>query len=88
MFDEKSPKWIKIYTGFTKVMFWLYIVAGAFMCFAGWVGELDLIDEGFIDGLVAMICFGLVAFVHLTVNMLIIQFLNNVQLIREKLEVR
>ena len=88
MFDEKSPKWIRIYTSYTKVLFWLYIIAGAMMCLAGWSGELDLIDEGFIDGLVGMAGFGLIAFVHLTVNMLIIQFLNNVQLIREKLEVR
>ena len=86
MFDEKSGKWIQIFKGYTKVMFWAYIAMGVVLFFAGLAGELYWIDGEFIDGIAGLLCGAFAAFVHLVVHMLIIQFLNNVQVIREKLE--
>lgn len=79
LFDERSGRWIKILKVFTMVMFWLYIAAGAVL-FLAEVSE----DAGI--GLVCLLGGVLLAFVQLVLNMLIIQLLNNVQTIREKLE--
>ena len=86
MFDERSGKWIKILKGHAQVMFWLYMLAGVIMCFVGWSGELDWVDEGFLDGVICLAGCALVAYAQLVVKMLVIQFLNNVQIIREKVE--
>ena len=86
MFDEKDPKWIIIYRGFTKVIFWLYVIATVMMFFAGWSGAFWWTDSEILDGLICLVSGGFAAFIHLMANMLIIQFLSNIQLIREKLE--
>lgn len=86
MFDETSGKWIKIFKGYAVAKFWLYVIAGAIMCFVGWSGELRWIDDGFLDGIIWLAGGFLLAYVQLVVNMLIIQLLNNIQIIREKVE--
>ena len=86
MFDERSEKWIKFFKGYAVTMFWLWVAAGVIMCFVGWDGGLWLIDAGFIDGIICLAGGFIVAYVQLAVNMLIIQFFNNVQIIREKIE--
>lgn len=93
MFDERSGKWIKIYRGLTIALFWLFI---AFGILAG-IGDsssafLDIgiggDDDGFLDFIVWVLAGGFVGFIQLVTNMLIIQFFNNVQIIREKIESR
>ena len=87
MLDEKSEVWIKYYKTFTIVMFWIFLFASIIMCFIGWYGNaLYITDLPFFNGIICLLIGAFVAFGHLIVNMLIIQFLNNVQLIREKVE--
>ena len=85
MFNENSGKWIGLYKGFTIVMFWLYVAAAVVMCILGWTDVLWWTDSAFLDGLICLVGGLLVAFGQLVVNMLIIQLLNNVQIIRKKL---
>ncbi len=86
MFNEKSSIWIKIYKTITLIIFWLYVLAGVVMFFMGLDGSLWWIDGGIIDGIIGLAGSFIAGYITLVVNMLIIQFLNNVQLIREKLE--
>lgn len=87
MFDENSNKCLKIYKGYTMITFWLLIVAAVICCFMGFAEEMWIIDVmPLLDGLAFLIVGIFAACVHLVVNMLIIQFLNNVQIIREKIE--
>ncbi|MBO5122357.1 MAG: hypothetical protein J6J01_05255 [Oscillospiraceae bacterium] len=86
MFNEKSNQWIKIFKGYTKVMFWICIVVAVVLCILGWCDWFWLTGSVFIDGLILLACGVFAAFVQLVVNMLIIQYLNNVQVIREKVE--
>ena len=86
MFNEKSSIWIKIYKTITLIIFWLYVLAGVVMFLMGLEGSLWWIDGGIIDGIIGLAGSFIAGYITLVVNMLIIQFLNNVQLIREKLE--
>ncbi len=86
MFNEKSSIWIKIYKTITLIIFWLYVLAGVVMFLMGLDGSLWWIDGGIIDGIIGLAGSFIAGYITLVVNMLIIQFLNNVQLIREKLE--
>lgn len=78
MFDETSGTWIKIYKVVTIIVFWLSIVSGVFT----FVWGLSEFNELCLYG----IGIALGGFIYLATNMLIIQFLNNVQIIRETLE--
>lgn len=91
MFDERSEKWIRIYRGITIVIFWICVVGGVL----GGIGDatsgfLDFglggDDDGILDLMVWVLGIGGYGCVQLVVNMLIIQLLNNVQIIREKVE--
>ena len=86
MCDERSQKGIKIYKNITVIMFWLYIAAGVAMFFMGLDGFFWWIDGGFLDGIICLAAGVIVGYINLVVNMLVIQFLNNVQIIREKIE--
>lgn len=83
MFNENDGKWIGYYKTYTIVMFWLYVVATIVMCILDWTWVIWIIDGGFLDTLIILVSGFLVAGGHLICNMLIIQFLNNVQTIRE-----
>lgn len=91
MFGEKSEKWIKIYRGLTIALFWLYIAFGILAGIGDSSAEfLDIgiggDDDGFLDFIVWVLAGGFVGFIQLATNMLIVQFFNNVQIIREKIE--
>ena len=73
MFDEESSIWIKIFKGFTII-----ICIGALI--GGFIFLFETGDPVFFG---IMIAASVVVYIT---NMLIIQFLNNVQIIREKLE--
>ena len=93
MFDERSGKWIKIYRGLTIVLFWLYIAFGILAGIgdsSAWFLDIGIggNDDGFLDFIVWVLAGGFVGFIQLVTNMLIIQFFNNVQIIREKIESR
>ena len=91
MFDERSEKWIRIYKGITVAFFWICVVGGVL----GGIGDatasfLDFglggDDDGFLDLIVWVLGIGGFGCIQLVANMLIIQLLNNVQIIREKIE--
>lgn len=86
MFDERSEKCINIYKGYTIVMFWLYVVAAVVLCIVGWCDCIWITDSAFLDGLILLAGGLFIAFAHLVVNMVIIQLLTNIQIIREKIE--
>lgn len=88
MFDERSEKWIRIYKGITVAAFWIYIIFGVIAGIGDCSAEyLDIgiggDDDGFLDFIVWVLAGGIVGYVQLVANMLVIQFLNNVQTIRE-----
>ena len=91
MFNEKSGKWIRIYKGITVAAFWIFIAFGVIAGFGDSTAEfLDIgiggDDDGLLDFIVWVLACGVVGFVQLVANMLVIQLLNNVQIIREKVE--
>ena len=86
-FDEKSDKWLKFFKITTIALFFLFLAVGvlgglgdatAEFMDAGLGGD----DDGLLDFLVWVILFGGAGFIILVANMLIIQLLNNVQMIR------
>ena len=91
MFDEKKCCWIKIYKAIIITLFFCAIIFGIV---AG-IGDasskyLDIgiggDDDGFLDFIVWVIASGFIGFIQLTANMLVLQLLNNIQIIRERLE--
>ena len=84
MFDEKSSKWIGIYKGYIQIMFWLYIIAAVVLGIIGLF--VDITNVPLLDSLILLSGGALVALVHLVTNMLLLNFLNNVQVIRESVE--
>ena len=91
MFDETDGKWIKIYKIVAVARFLIIVVFGLI---AG-IGDssanfLDIgiggDDDGALDFLVWLLVCGFVGCIQVVIDMLIIQFLNNVQIIREKIE--
>ena len=85
-FDEKSRVWIDWFKTGTKLVFWMDIAAAIVLCIAAWFGVELLIGAPFWDGLLLLVIGVFVAFAQLVCNMLIMQLLNNVQVIREKME--
>lgn len=92
MFNEKSNVWLDLYKGIIMVGFWL-ICAGIVLY--GVAGIIAFVSATMVvDGRVVLLFFaqfiGLIigAFLWYVVGMLSLNFLNNVQLIRERLENR
>ena len=73
MFDERNDMWIRIFKGMAIVEFVGMIIAGLMLAI-----NLEMF-LWFLVGLIA-------AFVTLPLNMLMIQFFSNVQMIRENVE--
>lgn len=73
IFDEKDSVWIKVYK--------FLVIASAFIILIGGLYWAWFIAEGFLA-----VVFIVLAFFELVSGMLVINFLNNVQIIREKLE--
>lgn len=90
MFDEKSCKWIKVYKCLTVIAFFVFIVFGIVAGIGDAMNSFLDLDLGgctiVFDFLVWAIAGIIVGFIQLTFNMLVIQLLNNVQIIREKAE--
>ena len=91
MFDEKSSRWIRIYRGVTIAIFFVFAAFGLIAGIGDASAEFMDIgiggdDDGFLDFIVWLIIGGGIGFIQLVVNMLVIQLLNNVQIIRENLE--
>ena len=78
MFNEKSPIWIKIFKVIVIVLFFVCLLSGVIMT-AAEVFDDELSFVGLLIGVAA-------AFVELCVGMLAINYLSNVQRIREILE--
>lgn len=78
MFDERNGRWIRIYKGLA--------IAAFFICLA--IGIIYGIAEAwsFSVFIVFAALGGFIGFVQLAGNMLLIQFFNNVNIIREKIE--
>ena len=80
-FNEKSPKWLGKFKNWTIFLFFVLMLSGFV------AGIVIAYNEEKIIPLLAYTAGGIVcANFQLVVNMLIIQLLNNVQIIREKLE--
>lgn len=87
VFDEKSNKCLKIYKGYIMITFWLLMVVTVICSIQGFTENMFIVDATpLIDGLLILIVGIFAACAHLVINMLILQFLNNVQIIREKIE--
>ncbi|MBQ9858204.1 MAG: hypothetical protein IJO77_04310 [Oscillospiraceae bacterium] len=91
MFNEKSNGWINIYHGVVITLFILIISFGVIGAFGDASAEfLDIglggDDDGILDFMVWILISGIMGVVYLVTNMLIIQLLNNIQIIREKME--
>lgn len=78
MFDERSPVWIKIFKFFV-ILSAVMILAGGF--FLAVEEAYDMVEFVLYFGVAAV-----VAVVDMSGGMLVVNFLNNVQVIREKLE--
>ena len=91
MFDEKKDIWITIYKYLVIAIFCACIIFGIIAGVSDSnAGRYDVgiggDDDGFCDFIVWVLIGGVVGFAHLFVNMVVIQFLNNVQIIRKKIE--
>lgn len=85
MFDETSKKWIERFKTFVLTMFWLYLAAAVVLCICGWSDCFWITDTAFMDGIIFLAGGTLIAFGHLLLGMVIVQLLNNIQIIREKI---
>lgn len=79
LFDEKNGIWIKIYKALTIILF-IIIVIGSI------VYAIEDSPGGFFGGLIVVVAGVAVGLVVMAGNMLIIQLLTNIQIIREKIE--
>ena len=79
MFDENSEAWIRIYKSITVVLFWIFNISGL-------VAGIVVGGSNFIVCIMLLLAGVFLACIQLVVNMLVIQFLNNVQIIRKKIE--
>ena len=86
MFDEKSEKWIRIFKRYTQVLFWLLIAAAVICCFMGWGERIEIVFLPFLDGIILLVLGVFAACAQLVVNMMFINHLNNIQMIRERIE--
>ena len=91
MFDERNGRWISIYKGITIFLFFAIALYGLIGAIGDTTTEyLDIglggDDDGVADFMTWLLLYGFIAGIQLVINMLIINFLNNVQIIRETLE--
>ncbi|MBE6534000.1 MAG: hypothetical protein E7678_03405 [Ruminococcaceae bacterium] len=89
IFNEKNKIWIQIYKIVTVSLFFVFVLFGFIAGLGDVSGEfldIELGGDTIFDLFVWLIACSLVGFIQLVLNMLIIQLLNNVQLIRENIE--
>ena len=85
MFNEKSDVWIKILRYFAVFIFGIEAIGAAVLGISGLTEAICLTDFAFLDGMILAVLGYIVAFGHLVANMLVLQFLNNVNAIRQSL---
>ena len=86
-FDEKSPIWIEIYKKAVIISFWFLIAAGIVLGICDSTATIDILyDDTILDLLLWPVVGAIVGFGELVCGMLTVNFLNNVQAIRVKLE--
>ena len=92
LFNEQSERWLKFYKGITITVFFIIAILGLIAGIDDMTGFLYVFDgdilsgDEFIDFMAWVLIGEAAAFCYLVVNMLIIQFLQNVQMIRKRLE--
>ena len=86
MFNEKSAKWIKIYKIFVIVSFFVLLLGGVLLGILDVTCVVDIMYDDGIDLVIWTLSGVITAFLELVCGMLILNFLNNVQIIREKIE--
>ena len=86
MFDERKPIWIKIYKALVITSAIIILLVGFFLAKeeATWYSYGSHFELGEFIVYFAMVV--AVAAIDLSAGMLVVNFLNNVQIIREKLE--
>lgn len=89
MFNEKNEKWIKVFkvVSIIALVGWLFIAIGVGYSSWNnyWISDLLGIDSEIIDFLIPFVACGLIGLLDYTKKMLIIQYLGNVQSIRNKI---
>ena len=86
MFDEKSTKWLSIYKVYIIVSCWVLLLGGVLLGILDVTTVVDIIYEDGLDLVLWPVVGALDAFVQLVCGMLVLNFLNDVQIIREKIE--
>ena len=89
IFNEKNKIWIQIYKIVAVALFFVFVLFGLIAGIGDFTSEfldLDLGGDTIFDILVWLIVSSIFGFIQLVCNMLIIQLLNNVQLIREAID--
>ena len=76
IFNENSPIWIRIFRKMGIILFFIIIIAGVISMFAMPTWKL---------GVLSFIGSAVFAFFYLVFHMLIINYLNNIQIIREEI---
>jgi len=92
LFDERNTRWLKFYKVITITTFFIIALLGLIAGIDDVTGFIYLFDvdilggDGFLDFMAWVIIGELTAFCYLVVNMLAIQYFQNVQAIRKSLE--
>lgn len=87
MFDEKSDKWIRIYKHWSLTCFAILILGGIIFGILDLTATVDILyDDNILDLLLWTILGIVFGFSQLVYSMLIINFLNNVQIIRVEID--
>ena len=87
MFDEKNTKWLRYYKRAIVISFWSLLVGGVLLGIFDFTAVIDIFIEDSIGELFLWsIGCGIAAFAQLTCGMLILQLLNNIQIIRQRIE--
>lgn len=89
-FDERSPRWIRIYRGITIALFFIFAIGGFIFGIVDALGEITPLachlENLFWAFLFWTVIGVLVGYIQLVCNMLIIQLLDNVNAIRTMME--
>ena len=87
MFDEKSSIWIARYKKFVIFSFWALLIGGILLGIFDITATIDILfDDTLLDLLLWSVIGAILAYAQLLSGMLLLNFLNNVQTIREKIE--
>ena len=86
MLDERSSVWVKLFKIYTLIITWLFALATLICAIAGLTEGICITEEPALDGLILLVGGAIITVSQLLGNMLIIQLLNNVLIIRDKVE--